>query len=354
MVVLNSKSKLNLKNAKKFLKTSSKLSILQEKDLEEMTHSEISPILLYEKYPIIFDKNSEEEIQIGSGNSKFCLKIKFSDLDLILKINQFDLTSEEETESIIIQIHDFKNKFRTVGQLEMFQLLEKQKLFTGGELLTKNFKIKKLINIWTDIEEAHQLFNDINKLKTIEDEIKFSKKNDFEVDFIKEIVKEYHLSMKYLKHETDYFTVRKFKAMSYSCILDDFLYLGCWKDAKNVGMLNGMNIQRILNVTNDQLKDHSKFNVKNISIFDLPTTNIEKHFSEALNFIEDSKSKSEKILVHCHAGRSRSATIVIAYLIKNHKMTLNEAVEFVKSKRKIIRPNVGFMKQLENFEKNLK
>ena len=48
---------------------------------------------------------------------------------------------------------------------------------------------------------------------------------------------------------------------------------------------------------------------------------------------------NEKILVNCMIGSSRSATIVIAYIMWKQKMKYEDAFNFVKSKRKIINPN---------------
>jgi len=52
------------------------------------------------------------------------------------------------------------------------------------------------------------------------------------------------------------------------------------------------------------------------------------------------------VLIHCHAGISRSATIILAYLMINEKLSLGEAFKYVQSKRKIISPNLNFMGQL--------
>jgi len=67
------------------------------------------------------------------------------------------------------------------------------------------------------------------------------------------------------------------------------------------------------------------------------------------NFIENNK----RVVVHCHAGISRSATAVIAYLMKTSKMTLNQAHEFVQAKRHIICPNFSFMGQLKSYQDDL-
>jgi len=48
-------------------------------------------------------------------------------------------------------------------------------------------------------------------------------------------------------------------------------------------------------------------------------------------------------------GISRSTTVVLAYLIATTKMTPREALAAVRSKRTIVRPNRGFMSQLEAY-----
>ena len=53
-------------------------------------------------------------------------------------------------------------------------------------------------------------------------------------------------------------------------------------------------------------------------------------------------------------GSSRSATIVIAYIMWKQKMKYDDAYNFVKNKRKIANPNFGFVEQLKIFEEILK
>lgn len=60
----------------------------------------------------------------------------------------------------------------------------------------------------------------------------------------------------------------------------------------------------------------------------------------------------DKLLVHCVMGRSRSATLFLAYLMICENMTLVEAVEHVKARRRII-PNWGFLKQLRELDMQL-
>ncbi len=66
------------------------------------------------------------------------------------------------------------------------------------------------------------------------------------------------------------------------------------------------------------------------------------YFDVATKFINDAIKSDGKVYVHCMAGISRSPTIVIAYLMKYEKMNLDDAYNFVKSRR-WIGPNTGFV-----------
>jgi len=67
-------------------------------------------------------------------------------------------------------------------------------------------------------------------------------------------------------------------------------------------------------------------------------------------FIDNFLSRGEKVLVHCTAGVSRSASVVIYYLMKKFNLSFEEADQIVRSKRPIIEPNPGFRKQLKHFD----
>lgn len=57
--------------------------------------------------------------------------------------------------------------------------------------------------------------------------------------------------------------------------------------------------------------------------------------SDAIDFIDDVVSDGEKILVHCHAGRSRSVCIVARYLMMKQYMTREQALNRIESIRDI-------------------
>jgi len=54
-----------------------------------------------------------------------------------------------------------------------------------------------------------------------------------------------------------------------------------------------------------------------------------------VDFIHDVVSNNEKILVHCHAGRSRSVCIVARYLMLKKNLTRKQALGKIEEKREI-------------------
>ena len=72
--------------------------------------------------------------------------------------------------------------------------------------------------------------------------------------------------------------------------------------------------------------------MKRIVAEDEDEFNLTKYFDQASKFIRDHLETSN-VLVHCFAGISRSATIVIAFLIRYHNMRMIEALQHVKKRR---------------------
>ena len=68
---------------------------------------------------------------------------------------------------------------------------------------------------------------------------------------------------------------------------------------------------------------------------------------------EQVRSSGSCILIHCMAGISRSVTLVIAYLMQHFGLTMQQAYQFVKEKRPAISPNLNFMGQLVEFEREI-
>ena len=133
-------------------------------------------------------------------------------------------------------------------------------------------------------------------------------------------------------------------------IIKDFLWLGNSWAADDIEDLKKKGIKKILSVWDSEGPNYkdNEFIQKKIKIADVYKANIIQYFGECLNFIKG----DEKVFVHCLAGSSRSATMVIAYIMWSEKKTFSEAFDMVKSQR-LVNPNLGFQEQLKMFEKLL-
>ncbi|XP_040996150.1 dual specificity protein phosphatase 1 [Juglans microcarpa x Juglans regia] len=138
------------------------------------------------------------------------------------------------------------------------------------------------------------------------------------------------------------------------CKIEEGLFLGSIGAANNKNALKSLNVTHILTVANSLSPAHpNDFVYKVINVTDREETDIKQYFDESFDFIDEAKRLGGGVLVHCFVGKSRSVTIVVAYLMKKHGMSLSQALEHVKSKRPQAAPNSGFISQLRDFEKSL-
>ncbi|CAE8695073.1 unnamed protein product [Polarella glacialis] len=114
-------------------------------------------------------------------------------------------------------------------------------------------------------------------------------------------------------------------------IVAGFLFLGDCDNACSTTQLRHFGIIGLLNVTiNEGLGD--KFGVSRcfLRAHDAEDQNIADLFTPACSFIDGIKAQGGRVLVHCMAGRSRSASLVIAYMMRTFKLPLHEAYLHVK------------------------
>jgi atypical dual specificity phosphatase len=83
-----------------------------------------------------------------------------------------------------------------------------------------------------------------------------------------------------------------------------------------------------------------------ISLYDDENNNIMASLDEGADIIENNLKKGNRVLVHCMAGVSRSATVITYYLMKYKKMKFSEAYNHVKKIRPIVNIHQFFWRTL--------
>ncbi|KAK6924608.1 Actin-fragmin kinase, catalytic domain [Dillenia turbinata] len=136
------------------------------------------------------------------------------------------------------------------------------------------------------------------------------------------------------------------------------LFIGGALAARSVYTLRHLGITHILCLCSNEIGQADSqypdlFEYKNFSICDEEDTDISNIFEEASNFIDRVEQTGGRILVHCFEGRSRSATLVLAYLMLKKNCTLLEAWNTLKGAHRRAHPNDGFAKTLLDLDKKL-
>jgi len=128
------------------------------------------------------------------------------------------------------------------------------------------------------------------------------------------------------------------------------LYLGGKEAIRNKQKLCEIKISHILSVIDEELEKIEEYKHMHLNARDAENEDLISHFTNTNKFIADG-IQSGGVLVHCRAGISRSATIVLAYIMFSQNLSFEEAYLMVKEKRSVIKPNPMFTRQLRIYEK---
>ncbi|KAL2093707.1 hypothetical protein ACEWY4_011019 [Coilia grayii] len=134
------------------------------------------------------------------------------------------------------------------------------------------------------------------------------------------------------------------------------LYLGSQKDVLNKELMAQHGVTYVLNASNTCPKPEfiQESHFMRIPVNDNYCEKLLPWLDKTNAFIDKAKVSNCRVIVHCLAGISRSATIAIAYIMKTMGLSSDDAYRFVKDKRPSISPNFNFLGQLLEFEKGLR
>ena len=130
------------------------------------------------------------------------------------------------------------------------------------------------------------------------------------------------------------------------------LFIGSVGAAMNKSALEAAGITHILTVAKDlRAYYEAEFTYLVLPIGDTPFDNIYDIIPAGVDFIDEAMQSGGSILVHCFAGKSRSTSIITAYLMLTRLFTLEAAMQFIRAKRPQAQPNAGFCAQLKKWER---
>jgi len=134
------------------------------------------------------------------------------------------------------------------------------------------------------------------------------------------------------------------------------IFIGKKANAYDADHLKELGITRVLNCAKEiEIPDFYKkkrIGWHKLEMEDKSSFAIDEFFDEGVEYIrkcvEDEKLK---VLVHCQEGRSRSTSMVVAYLIRYQNLHVDSALATISARRSLVQPNSGFLEKLRAYEK---
>jgi predicted protein tyrosine phosphatase len=138
------------------------------------------------------------------------------------------------------------------------------------------------------------------------------------------------------------------------------IYLGGRPDGNSVEELKKAGITHVVSCLDEKERSSVDFLGQDfyhlfLGVHDGMHENIAAKFPQLFDFTESvmDRHSNLKLFAHCEVGVSRSATLVIAQIMKTEMIGFFDVFKSMKSKRSQILPNIGFASQLQQLENDL-
>lgn len=111
--------------------------------------------------------------------------------------------------------------------------------------------------------------------------------------------------------------------------IDPYVVLGARPFAADVPVLRQLGIRAVVNTCEEYVGPVAEYQQHQIVQLHIPTTDFVhpslEDVDQAVEFIQQHVADGNKVYIHCKAGRARSATVAICWLMKYRSMTAQQA-----------------------------
>ena len=139
--------------------------------------------------------------------------------------------------------------------------------------------------------------------------------------------------------------------------IDNHVIVGAYPFKGDVASLRGEGVRAVVNTCEEYRGPLRQYAQHGIEQLHIPTTDFThpqlSDVEAAVEFIQKYKLQNDSVYIHCKAGRARSATIAMCWLMKYRGMTADEAQSHLLAARAHINPKLASRPVIREFQASL-
>lgn len=150
---------------------------------------------------------------------------------------------------------------------------------------------------------------------------------------------------------------RVLKVRNWHDFIDDHVIVGARPFARDVQAMSELGVTAIVNTCEEYEGPVSEYDQHGIVQLHVPTTDFTHpslvDVQRSVQFVQDHVERDGIVYIHCKAGRARSATVAICWLIAHRGLTPDDAQALLLEKRPHINPRLTQRQVVKDFVKQL-
>lgn len=148
---------------------------------------------------------------------------------------------------------------------------------------------------------------------------------------------------------------RWFKKRNWWDRIDQHVVLGAFPFASDVPKLANEGVKAVINTCEEYRGPVTEYQKYNIEQMRMPTIDFThpsyQDVCRAVEFIDQNINDGKSVFVHCKAGRGRSATVAICWLMKAKQISAADAQHWLTEKRPHVNQHLPSRPVVQEFER---
>lgn len=174
-------------------------------------------------------------------------------------------------------------------------------------------------------------------------------------------MRSYHIR-RFISHYSELYVryrINNSRGFSWYTCIDSTVILGALPVRENIAKIQEENVRLVITINEPfelasipTVEDFAALGIKNIR-YDIPDGFGVPQIPQIIEIIKEIQRTEEegyKTYVHCKAGRGRSASTVLCYLVCRYGVTVSLGLDVMKRMRPEVRPSPSQMRRVKEFE----